>query len=208
VRAQADAVLDDLDVRAVKVGMLGDVATIEAVAAVLVERADLPVVLDPVMVAASGDPLLAPDAVGALRETLLPLASLATPNVHEAGLLLEAPAAADDEALADHAERLRALGPPAVLVKGGRIGESEASVDALATGDGVTRLVAPRVAIDRPQGTGCTLSSAIAAGLALGRDLETAVREAKEYVTQALADAAGTPIGGGARPLLHRPREA
>jgi hydroxymethylpyrimidine/phosphomethylpyrimidine kinase len=206
VRAQAEAVLDDLAVGAIKVGMLGDAATIEVVAGILRSRPELPVVLDPVMVAASGDPLLAEEAVGALRESLLPLATLVTPNAHEAALLLRDAPAADEDGLALQAARLRVLGPGAALVKGGRLADPRRSVDALATRSGVELLAAPRVAIARPHGTGCTLSSSVAAGLALGMELAPAVRAAKAYVSEALERAAATPIGTGARPLVHAPR--
>lgn len=206
VREQAEAVLDDLDVRAVKVGMLHDVPTIEAVAAVLRARSDLSVVVDPVMVAASGDALLEPSAVSALREALLPLADVVTPNAHELGILTGAGRIEDVDALESESTAALALGPGAVLAKGGRLaGSGPTSVDVLATREGATRLEAARVPIERAHGTGCTLSSAIAARLALGAALEPAVRDAKAYVTAALLRAAEAPIGSGARPLHHEP---
>lgn len=205
VRAQAAAVLDDLDVRVIKIGMLGDVPTIEAVTEIVTGRPGCPVVLDPVIVAASGDPLLEAGAVDALRERLLPLATVATPNLHEAAILLGEEGATSDDELAAQAERLRRLGPDAVLAKGGRRSEAISATDALAMASGVERLETPRVAVDRPHGTGCTLASAIAAGLALGDDVGTAVRRAKSYVSDALERAVTTPIGGGSRPLVHAP---
>lgn len=203
VRAQARAVLDDLEVRAIKVGMLGDADMIEAVAEILESRRSIPVVMDPVMVAASGDPLLAPEVISALRERLLPLALITTPNVYEAALLLGTSVATTPEQLSAQAEAIRDLGPQAVLLKGGRLAGSNEATDVFATESGTQILTGPRIAIERPHGTGCTLSSAMAARLALGAPLDEAVEEAKAYVTAALERAATTKIGRGARPLLH-----
>lgn len=203
VLAQGRAVLEDLDVAAIKVGMLGDVATIEAVDALLAEADGVPLVLDPVMVAASGDPLLADDAAEALRARLVPRATVVTPNVHEARLLLGVDHGGDDAGLRASARALLALGARAALVKGGRGDAPDTSNDVLATPEGETLLRGDRVPIERPHGTGCTLSSAIAAGLARGVPLLQAVEEAKAYVTLALGRAARARIGRGARPLVH-----
>lgn len=203
VLAQGRAVLDDLDVAAIKVGMLGDVATIEAVESLLHAAAGVPVVLDPVMVAASGDSLLADDAAEALRARLVPLATVVTPNVHEARLLLGRDVADGDDGLRAAARALLGLGAAAALVKGGRARSPETSNDVLATREGETILRGDRVPIERPHGTGCTLSSAIAAHLARGAALEDAVEAAKAYVTLALGRGARARIGGGSRPLIH-----
>ncbi|QDV06099.1 Hydroxymethylpyrimidine/phosphomethylpyrimidine kinase [Planctomycetes bacterium Poly30] len=203
IRAQAEAVLSDLHVDCIKVGMLGDRATIEVVAEILEAHASIPVVLDPVMVTASGDLLLASDAVDTLLQRLLPLARLITPNVHEAGLLLGEPPADSLGAMERQALALRDLGAHAVLLKGGRRGDVSTSTDVLCTADAAEWLEAPRVAIERPHGTGCTLSSAIAAQLALGRALRDAVLEGKRYVTAALERASRVSIGHGSRPLIH-----
>ena len=203
VRAQAKAVLEDLDVRAIKVGMLGDVEIIDAVVEILGGHPTIPVVLDPVMVAASGDPLLPTEAVSALREKLFPLALIATPNVYEAALLLGQDVATSPRELHAQAVALLALGPQAILLKGGRLADSNEATDVFHTAHETQTLTTERVAIERPQGTGCTLSSAIAAQLALGSSLLEAVQQAKAYVATALERAAGTKIGHGARPLIH-----
>jgi hydroxymethylpyrimidine/phosphomethylpyrimidine kinase len=202
VAAQMDAVFSDLEVDAVKIGMLSRPEVIETVAFGL-DRHRLPtVVLDPVMVAASGDRLLVPEAVESLRILLLPRALVITPNLPEAAALLDAaPAQTVAEARAQ-AERLRALGPRAVLVKGGH-GEGPESVDVLLDEDGFLELRAPRVATRNTHGTGCTLSSAIAAGLAKGLALRPAVAAAKDYLTRAIGRADELSIGRGHGPVHH-----
>lgn len=202
VTAQIDAVLSDFSVGAVKIGMLGNAGVVEAVAAALDRWSPPNVVLDPVLVASSGERLLAPDAVEALKRRLMPLARVVTPNLPEAAALLGLPAAADEEAIRAQAERLLALGCQAVLIKGGH-GTGAESIDILFDGGGETRLVAPRLATRNTHGTGCTLSSAIAAGLAKGEDLATAVRAAKTFVTAAIAAADQLGVGRGQGPLHH-----
>ncbi len=202
ITAQIDAVFDDLDVRAVKIGMLSQVSAIEAVAEGLDRHAAQNIVLDPVMVATSGDKLLAANAVDALRKLLIPRALVITPNLPEAAALLDGTIAHDEAAMEKQARALLALGAQAVLIKGGH-GTSTESVDLLVDGDGVTRLTAPRIATENTHGTGCTLSSAIAAGLAKGRDLPTAAREAKRYITDAIAAADTLAIGQGHGPVHH-----
>ena len=202
IAAQIDAVFTDLDVRAVKIGMLSQVAAIEAVADGLDRHAAHNVVLDPVMVATSGDRLLAANAVAALRARLVPRALVITPNLPEAAALLDQPLACDEAAMEAQARALLALGPQAVLIKGGH-GETRESVDLLVDAAGVTRLSAPRIATRNTHGTGCTLSSAIAAGLARGLDLASAAREAKAFVTDAIAGADVLHVGHGAGPLHH-----
>ena len=181
VAAQIDAVFGDLDVKAVKIGMVAQPSTIDAIAAGLTRWSPKYVVLDPVMVATSGDRLLAMDAVEALRTKLIPRASLITPNLPEAAALLDEPVAASEAAIESQGKRLLAMGCPAVLIKGGH-GQGAESTDYLVSGNGITALAAPRIATQNTHGTGCSLSSAIAAGLAKGEELETAVKELKATV--------------------------
>jgi hydroxymethylpyrimidine/phosphomethylpyrimidine kinase len=202
VAAQMDAVFDDLDVKAVKIGMVAQLATIEAIAATLSRLTPAHVVLDPVMVATSGDRLLPSDAVSALLRDLFPLASLVTPNLPEAAALLGEPIATDAAAIANQGRRLMALGPQAVVIKGGH-GEGAESVDYLCRGDEVIALAAPRIATRNTHGTGCSLSSAIAAGLARGETLEAAVRNAKTWITEAIAAADRVNVGHGHGPVHH-----
>ncbi len=202
ITAQIDTVLDDIPMDAVKIGMLGREEIIDAVAASLRARRPGPVVVDPVMVAKSGDRLLLPDAVAALRDRLVPLATIITPNVHEAGVLLERPAPTNEDEMADACQALLALGPNSVLVKGGHLDTGE-SVDLFADQGGCVRLAAPRVDTDNTHGTGCTLSSAIAAFIARGESLAHAVRSAKDYVTAAIRSADRLAVGGGRGPVHH-----
>ena len=202
VTAQIDAVFSDLKVGAVKIGMLSNAAVIEAVADGLAKHKQTNVVLDPVMVASSGDRLLRPDAVDRLRTLLIPMALVITPNLPEAAALLGVPVAADENAMRAQAVRLLSLGAKAVLIKGGHGGGAE-SVDLLVDASSVTRLAAPRFATRNTHGTGCTLSSAIAAGLAKGQGLHEAARAAKSYVTNAIAAADRLSVGSGHGPVHH-----
>lgn len=202
ITAQIDAVFSDLDVSAVKIGMLSQPAAIRAVADGLEKYRQEKVVLDPVMVAASGDRLLAPDAIETLRSVLIPRALVLTPNLPEAAALLETTIAETEAQMQEQGEKLLALGARAVLVKGGH-GSGPESVDLLVTPDAVARLAAGRIETRNTHGTGCTLSSAIAAGLAKGLDLAEAVREAKAYLTAAIAAADRLSIGQGHGPLHH-----
>lgn len=202
VTAQMRSVFSDLKVDAVKIGMLSVPATIEAVADGLVEHYSGPVVLDPVMVAASGDTLLTSEAIAVLTARLLPRADLLTPNLPEAGRLLGTAAATSEAAMLDQARALLALGPKAVLMKGGH-GEGPEAVDLLVTPGGELRLASPRIASRNSHGTGCTLSSAIAAGLAKGLTLEDAARAAKAYIQTAIAAADRLAIGQGHGPTHH-----
>ena len=198
VAAQIDAVVDDLGVAAVKTGMLSSASIIETVAERLVaHRLDV-VVIDPVMVAKGGDRLLREDAVGALKERLLPLALVLTPNASEAEVLSGRPVTTMEEAK-EAARAIRALGPRYVVVKGGHFGED--AVDVLFDGERFTELPAKRVATTSTHGTGCTFSSAIAAGLANGQGVGEAVSDAKAYVTEAIGRA--FPVGAGHGPLNH-----
>jgi hydroxymethylpyrimidine/phosphomethylpyrimidine kinase len=202
VTAQIDAVFSDLEAGAVKIGMLSRASTIEAVAAGLDRHRQTNVVLDPVMVAGSGDALLAAAAVDVLRRTLLPRALVVTPNLPEAAALLDSPVATTEREMRRQAEQLLERGARAVLIKGGH-GAGPESVDLLVDARGVTRFAAPRVATRNTHGTGCTLSAAIAAGLARGDDLPTAVRGAKEYISAAIAAADRLSIGAGPGPVHH-----
>jgi hydroxymethylpyrimidine/phosphomethylpyrimidine kinase len=202
VAAQIDAVFSDLKVGAVKIGMLSQPETIEAVADGLARHGQTTIVLDPVMVATSGDRLLAPRAVEVLRRVLIPHALVITPNLPEAAALLEAPLARSETEMREQGERLLALGAHAVLVKGGHDTGPE-SVDLLVEPTRITRLAATRVETRNTHGTGCTLSSAVAAGLAKGLDLTAAVRAAKDYVTAALGAADRLSIGSGHGPVHH-----
>src|SRR5262249_51876599 len=175
---------------------------IAAIAAALERWQQHQVVLDPVMVATSGDRLIAPDAVDALKRELIPRARLVTPNLPEAAALLDAPVAGGEAEMRAHGERLVARGARAVLVKGGKGGGAE-SVAFLIEPAGTTRLAADRIATRNSHGTGCTLSAAIAAGLAKGLDLAAAVRAAKAYVTAALVAASRIKIGSGHGPVHH-----
>lgn len=204
VAAQIDSVFSDLAVTAVKIGMLSQVATIEAVAAGLARHAGaIPIVLDPVMVATSGDRLISEAAVDALRRHLLPLAALVTPNLPEIATLIDEPAAVSENDAVAQGRRLLARGARAVLVKGGHAAGRE-SVDHLMEADGrLRRFAAPRIETRNTHGTGCTLSSAVAAGLAHGLPLVEAVAQAKRYVSAAIARADSVPVGNGHGPVHH-----
>jgi hydroxymethylpyrimidine/phosphomethylpyrimidine kinase len=202
VAAQMDAVFSDLAVGAVKIGMLGDADVIATVASGLDRHRQTNVVLDPVMVASSGRRLLAPDAVDALRKALLPRALVITPNLPEAAALLDTEEAKDEPEMLRQAERLMALGASAVLMKGGHAGGPE-SADLLVTAEASIRVSGERVATRNTHGTGCTLSAAMAAGLAKGLGLPDAVRDAKAYTTAAIAAADRLVVGHGPGPLHH-----
>jgi hydroxymethylpyrimidine/phosphomethylpyrimidine kinase len=202
VTAQIDAVFSDLKVSAVKLAMLSNAAIVEAVAAGLERHKQTNIVLDPVMVATSGDRLIAPDAVDALRRLLIPRALVLTPNLPEAAALLDTDIAEDEAVMRHQAHRLIKLGARAVLIKGGHDSGPE-STDLLVTPDTTTRLSAERIATKNTHGTGCTLSSAIAAGLAKGQPLADAVQGAKSYVSAAIAAADQLAVGSGHGPVHH-----
>ncbi len=202
VARQIKVVARDLNIAAVKIGMLATSEVIEAVAGALESLPGVPVVLDPVMVAASGDILLDEDAIDTLRTVLLPRADLITPNLPEAAKLLDRDTAKDERTMSDQAAALKQLGAKAVLIKGGHA-EGDEAVDILVDGAGELRLAAPRVATGNTHGTGCTLSSAIAAELAKGASLRDAVTSAKAYVTAAIAAADQLGVGQGRGPVHH-----
>lgn len=202
LRAQIDAVVEDIGVDAVKIGMLHAPEVVQVVADAI-RRHRLPnVVLDPVMVATSGDRLIAQDTVGTLVRELFPLAALVTPNLDEGGWLLGRQIA-DEDALDAAADGLLALGAPAVLLKGGHLaGERVVDLLALPGGDR-HRLASARIATHNGHGTGCTLSSAIAAHLARGLPLVQAVQAGRAYILGAIAAGADVHTGRGHGPLNH-----
>ncbi len=219
VRGQIDAVLGDFRVAAIKIGMLANAEVVEAVAVALggplaVDenspfsakrgRGSPFVVYDPVLAASSGDALAGAGFVQAVRERLLPRVDCLTPNLPEAAALLGATEAATEAAMIAQGRALLALGPGAVLMKGGHLAGDEA-VDLLVTADGVRRFAAPKIASPNTHGTGCTLSSAIAAHVALGLPLVEAVAAAKAFVRAAIVRGATARLGHGPGPLLQSP---
>jgi hydroxymethylpyrimidine/phosphomethylpyrimidine kinase len=202
IAAQIDAVFSDLAVGAVKIGMLSQPAVIETVARGLTRHKATDIVLDPVLVATSGDRLSAPGVADALRRLLIPRALIVTPNLPEAAALTGASPARSEQEMEAQARDLLGLGARHVLIKGGH-GEGAESVDLLIGQGEVVRLAAPRLTTRNTHGSGCTMSSAIAAGLAKGLDLVAAVEAAKAYVTAAIANADKLEIGHGAGPLHH-----
>ncbi len=202
VTRQIEVVLQDIGADAVKTGMLGDAAVIEAVAEALHRSADgVPVVVDPVMVAKGGARLLQSGAVDALIRRLLPRATLITPNLPEAEALL-GEAIPDVGAMHRAASMLLTLGVPAVLLKGGHLA-GDTVVDLLATVEATEAFAAPRIVSRHTHGTGCTMASAVATGLAQGMSLRDAVVRARDYVRRAIAAAPG--FGAGHGPLNHWP---
>jgi hydroxymethylpyrimidine/phosphomethylpyrimidine kinase len=199
IEAQARAVLDDIGADVIKTGMLGDAEVVELVARLLDSVPNLPAVIDPVMVAKGGQALLADRAVGALRTLLVPRAALLTPNAPEAAALTGL-AVETLEDLRAAGEALLALGARAVLMKGGHV-DGPAVIDLLITPDGETRFEAARIDTRHTHGTGCTLASACACGLAQGLPLTEAVARAWAYVQEAIARAPG--FGAGHGPLDH-----
>ncbi len=199
VALQIDSVLRDIGADAVKLGMLGERAVIEAVADALGRWAAVPLVLDPVMVAKGGQSLLAADAVAALVGLLLPVAAVVTPNIPEAEVLTGL-AIADPAGMRRAVDALLGMGARAVLLKGGHL-EGDGLVDMLGDADGVVAFEQRRVATRHTHGTGCTLASAVAAGLAQGATLPDAVSRARAYVRAAIEAAPG--FGAGHGPLNH-----
>jgi hydroxymethylpyrimidine/phosphomethylpyrimidine kinase len=200
IRRQIEVVLDDIGADALKTGMLHDAAVIETVAVVIAERAAaVPLVVDPVMVAKGGAPLIEPGAIGALKRLLVPRAAVLTPNLPEAEILA-GHAIGDVAAMHRTAEELLGLGCDAVLLKGGHL-PGDTVYDVLATATGRRVWDSPRIDSRHTHGTGCTLASAIAAGLAQGMAIEPAVERAHAYVQRAIASAPG--LGHGHGPLDH-----
>lgn len=202
VADQIDTLFADVRVDAVKIGMVNSAEVATAIADRLARHRPPAVVLDPVMVAKSGDPLLAPDAVDALLGRLLPLADVVTPNLPEAGVLLGGEPPRDLGAMRAAAPRLKALGPRYVLLKGGHLAGPD-SPDLLIGPDGTAELPGARVATKNSHGTGCTLSAAIAALIPRRPDIPTAVRDAKAYLTEALRQSDRLDVGRGHGPVHH-----
>ncbi len=202
VAEQIRMVFVDVRVDAVKIGMIANAVIAEAVAGALEPHRGMPIVLDPVMVAKGGASLLDPRAVEALTTRLLPLATLITPNLPEAAALLGEREATDRAAMEAQALRLRALGPAAVLVKGGHLGGTE-SPDVLVSDAGAHWFEAPRIPTKNTHGTGCSLSSAIAAELAKGSAPAEAVAAAKAWLAGAVATAGELSVGTGHGPVHH-----
>lgn len=202
IRAQIETVFDDLAVGAVKVGMLSQPAVIETVADCLAKYPDVPVVLDPVMVAKSGDKLLQDAAVEALRDSLLPRAAVVTPNLPEAGVLLDRDISGDVDVMQEAGDALRKLGCQAVLMKGGHA-DGEICTDILLSDGAPHVLTGERIATRNTHGTGCTLSAAIAAGLARGGPLTEAVTDAHAYLQKAIRAADRLSVGEGHGPVHH-----
>lgn len=196
--AQIAAVAGDFAVAAAKTGMLGSAAGLEAVAAAIGEARIPRVVVDPVLVSKHGDPLLAADGLDVLRRLLLPLATVLTPNLPEAAALLGRPID-DRAAMVAAGEELRRMGPEVVLLKGGHLDDATGSPDLVCGPDGSEWLEGPRLAGRHTHGTGCVLSAAVAAGLALGWAPIEACREAKRFVFRAIAE--GGPLGRGIGPV-------
>lgn len=201
IAAQMDAVFSDLDIKAIKIGMVSRTDTIRTIAERLRSQPQ-PVFLDPVMVATSGDRLLQEEAIETLRSELLPQATLATPNLPEAALLTGTGIATDRAAMLKQAEMILALGAKAVLIKGGH-GTGSKSIDLLMDGGRPQEFSMPRIETKNDHGTGCTLAAAIAAHLALGLPLTDAVGLSKDYLQGALAAGRDLKVGHGHGPVHH-----
>lgn len=202
VRSQIEAIFADIRVDAIKIGMIATAEGAAAIARSLSGQAGIPVVLDPVMIAKGGASLLQPDAVSALRDTLLPLATVLTPNLPEAAHLLGVQVATTRDEMVAQATALCALGPQAVLIKGGHL-NGATSPDCLVTAQDAVWFDAPRTRTANTHGTGCTLSSALAAQLAQGLGPADAALAAKTYVSNAVAHAGDLSVGTGHGPTHH-----
>jgi len=202
VRAQLSSVFNDVRIDTVKIGMLAEADIVEAVAGHLQQTRVPFVVLDTVMLAKSGDPLLAPSAVDSLRRRLLPLVSLITPNLPEAAALLDAPHARNEQEMKEQGQALLGLGCQAVLMKGGHLDDRQ-SPDWLFTADGAQRFTAPRIATKNTHGTGCTLSAALAALRPRHDNWADSLAEAKSWLSSALAAADSLEVGQGIGPVHH-----
>lgn len=202
VAAQLDSVFSDVRIDSVKIGMLANADIVQAVAERLRHYRPEFVVLDTVMLAKSGDPLLAPEAVASIRRELLPLVSIITPNLPEAAALLACAPAEDEAQMREQGRALLAMGCRAVLMKGGHLSENE-SPDWLFSAEGEQRFTAPRVATRHTHGTGCTLSAALAALRPRHADWAATVAAAKDYLQQALQQAGTLEVGHGIGPVHH-----
>jgi len=202
IASQIDTVCDDIKFDAVKIGMLGTSEIIEVVAKGIERNRLTNVVLDPVMIAKSGDALLQDDAISMLRTALVPKALIVTPNLPEAGVLLDRPEPANEDDMAKAAEDIHKLGAGNVLVKGGHL-EGDTNTDILYDGNGFYRFSHQRIDTQNTHGTGCTLSSAIAALLAKGVDLAQATNIATDYIHTAIAGSDSLNVGEGHGPVHH-----
>lgn len=202
VAAQLDSVLSDVRIDAVKIGMLSEADIVETVAAQLARYQITNVVLDTVMLAKSGDPLLVPEAVDSLRRYLLPQVAIITPNLPEAAALLGAPHASNEKEMKEQGRALLALGCQAVLLKGGHLSDAE-SPDWLFTAAGEQRFTAPRVVTKNTHGTGCTLSAALAALRPRHTDWNATIQHAKTWLSGALMQADSLEVGEGIGPVHH-----
>ncbi|MGF1729247.1 bifunctional hydroxymethylpyrimidine kinase/phosphomethylpyrimidine kinase [Photobacterium kasasachensis] len=203
VEQQLDSVFTDLDVKAVKVGMLSDTNIIRVVAAKLRQYQPKYLVVDPVMVATSGDLLLQQDAISSLKSELLPLADVITPNLPEAAALLGVAIPHSEQEMTNMIDGLREIGAKSVLLKGGHLEQDTNSTDLLILANDVIRMSTPRIPTSNTHGTGCTLSSATASFLAQGIELTTAVQCAKSYITKAISHADELEVGSGHGPVHH-----
>ncbi|MEL0629232.1 bifunctional hydroxymethylpyrimidine kinase/phosphomethylpyrimidine kinase [Psychromonas aquatilis] len=203
VETQLDAVFSDLNIVAVKVGMLADSDIIQLVANKLKQYAPAFLVVDPVMVTTNGDLLLEKSAIDTLKNVLFPLADIITPNLPEGAALIDIETPSAQEGMFTMVPALREVGAKAVLLKGGQLENDQNSNDLLITEDTVEQLKAKRVATSNNHGTGCSLSASIASYLAQGYPLNTAVRLAKQYITEALKHADQLNIGEGRGPVHH-----
>lgn len=203
VESQLDAVFSDLHVVAVKIGMLADSSIIETVARKLEQYKPQFLVVDPVMVATSGDLLLEQSAISTLKQKLIPMADIITPNLPEGAALTGKPVPESEDDMNAMITDLRALGAKAVLLKGGHLEQDENSNDLLITADSHELISAKRSATQNTHGTGCTLSSAIASYLAQGNNLRKAVGLGKQYISEAIAHADELTIGQGHGPVHH-----
>lgn len=199
IAAQIDAVMSDIGADAIKIGMIGDVETAKTIEAALKRNSSVPVIFDPVLIATSGDALASDGVAAFIRDRLAPLAALVTPNTDEASALTGV-AIANRDGMIETGEKLIAMGARAALVKGGHL-SGETVEDALVTSEGARIFSNPRIDTRSTHGTGCTLASAVATGLAQGMALQAAVKRAIDYVHKAIATAPG--YGAGHGPLNH-----
>jgi len=202
ISAQIDAVFSDLEIDAVKIGMLSQIPVIETIASGIQKHNAKNIVFDPVMVATSGDLLLAENAVEAIKKVMMPLADLLTPNLHEAAKLTGEDLATSQDAMVSQAENLLSSGAKAVLIKGGH-GDDNKCTDLLADGSEINWFESERIDTKNTHGTGCSLSSAIAANLAKGQTMLEAVGNAKEWLTGAIASSNDLNVGKGSGPVHH-----
>ncbi|WP_299012990.1 bifunctional hydroxymethylpyrimidine kinase/phosphomethylpyrimidine kinase [uncultured Photobacterium sp.] len=203
IEQQLDAVFSDLDIKAVKIGMLSDADIIRSVAKKLHQYQPDFLVVDPVMVATSGDLLLHQEAISTLKSELLPLADVITPNLPEAAALLGADLPLNEQEMSNMIAALRKVGARSILLKGGHLEQEENSTDFLILADDVLRMSTPRINTRNTHGTGCTLSAATASFLAQGFELIDAVQHAKTYITQAIQHANNLEVGSGHGPVHH-----